>query len=115
MSQSPFASPIVVVQKRSNSIHLCIDYQKLNSQTIKDTYALPNMEEDFSVLSGSKWFSVLDLKSGDYEIEMEEADKEGTAFVSPLGFYQFNRMLQGLPMHPALSSGLWSAVWETLT
>lgn len=87
-SESPFASPIVVVRKHDNSVHLCIDYRKLNSQTIKDAYALPNLEEVFSVLTGSKWFSVLDLKSGYYQIEMEEADKEKTAFVCPLGFYQ---------------------------
>ena len=70
-SESPFASPIVVVKKKDNSVRLCIDFRKLNSQTIKDAYALPNLEEVFSVLTGSKWFSVLDLKSGYYQIEME--------------------------------------------
>lgn len=56
-SESPFSSPIVLVR-------LCIDYWKLNLQTIKDAYALPNLEETFSALTGSRWFSVLDLKSG---------------------------------------------------
>ncbi len=78
--ESPFASPIVVVKKKNNDVRLCIDFRKLNSQTIKDAYALPNLEEAFSVLSGSKWFSGLDLKSGFYQIEMEEADKQKTAF-----------------------------------
>ncbi len=63
-SSSPFSSPIVVVRKRNNDIHLCIDYRKLNLQTVKDAYALPNFEETFSALTGSKWFTVLDLKSG---------------------------------------------------
>ncbi len=94
--ESPFASPIVVVKKKNNDVRLCIDFRKLNSQTIKDAYALPNLEEAFSVLSGSKWFSGLDLKSGFYQIEMEEADKQKTAFVCPLGFYEFNRMPQGV-------------------
>lgn len=67
-SESPFASPIVVVRKRDNSVRLCIDYRKLNSQTIKDAYALPNLEEAFSALTGSKWLSVLDLKSSYYQI-----------------------------------------------
>ncbi len=58
----------------------CIDYRKLNTQTIKDAYALPNLEEAFSALHGSKWFSVLDLKSGYYQIEVEEKDKPKTAF-----------------------------------
>lgn len=52
--ESPFASPIVVVNKKNNDVRLCIDFRKLNSQTIKDAYALPKLEEAFSVLSGSK-------------------------------------------------------------
>lgn len=100
-SESPFSSPIVVVRKKNNSVRLCIDFRKLNSQTIKDAYALPNLEEAFSVLTGSKWFSVLDLKSGYYQIEMEESDKQKTAFVCPLGFWEFNRMPQGITNAPS--------------
>ena len=52
-------------------------------------------------LSGSKWFSVLDLRSGYYQIQMSEADREKTAFICPLGFYQFERMPQGISGAPA--------------
>lgn len=100
-SESPFASPIVVVRKKNGDVRLCIDYRKLNLQTIKDAYALPNLEEAFATLTGSKWFSVLDLKSGYYQIEMEESDKAKTAFVCPLGFWEFNRMPQGVTNAPS--------------
>lgn len=100
-SKSPFSSPIVVVRKRNGSIRLCIDYRKLNLQTIKDAYALPNLEESFSALTGSKWFTVLDLKSGYYQIEMAEDDKAKTAFVTPLGFWEWNRMPQGITNAPS--------------
>lgn len=100
-SESCFSSPIVVVKKKNGDIRLCIDYRKLNLQTIKDAYALPNLEETFSALSGSKWFSVLDLKSGYYQIEVDEADKHKTAFVCPLGFWEFNRMPQGVTNAPS--------------
>lgn len=100
-SESPFASPIVVVRKKDGSVRLCIDFRKLNLQTIKDAYALPKLEEAFSALAGSKWFSVLDLKSGYYQIEMEESDKQKTAFVCPLGFWEFNRMPQGITNAPS--------------
>lgn len=100
-SESPFASPIVVVRKKDNSVRLCIDFRKLNAQTIRDAYALPNLEEVFTMLTGSKWFSVLDLKSGYYQIEMDEADKQKTAFVCPLGFWEFNRMPQGITNAPS--------------
>ncbi|KAJ8339479.1 hypothetical protein SKAU_G00362650 [Synaphobranchus kaupii] len=100
-SESPFSSPIVVVRKKDGDIRLCIDYRRLNLQTVKDSYALPNLEESFSALTGSKWFSVLDLKSGFYQIEMEETDKHKTAFVCPLGFFEFNRMPQGITNAPS--------------
>lgn len=100
-SESPYSSPIVVVRKRNNDVRLCIDYRKLNLQTVKDAYALPNLEDTFSALTGSKWFTVLDLKSGYYQIEVDEADKAKTAFVTPLGFWEFNRMPQGITNAPS--------------
>ncbi|KAL0153919.1 hypothetical protein M9458_050768 [Cirrhinus mrigala] len=100
-SMSPYSSPIVVVKKKSGDIRLCIDYRKLNQRTIKDAYALPKLEDTFMALVGSKWFSVLDLKSGFYQIEVDEKDKAKTAFVCPVGFYEFNRMPQGVTNAPS--------------
>lgn len=100
-SESPFSSPIVVVRKKNGQVRLCIDYRKLNLQTVKDAYALPRMDDTFTALSGSRWFSVLDLKSGYYQIEVDEADKPKTAFVCPLGFWEFNRMPQGVTNAPS--------------
>lgn len=100
-SESPFSSPIVVVKKKNGQVRLCIDYRKLNLQTVKDAYALPRMDDTFTALSGSKWFSVLDLKSGYYQIEVDEDDKPKTAFVCPLGFWEFNRMPQGVTNAPS--------------
>lgn len=100
-STSPFSSPIVVVRKKNGDVRLCVDYRKLNLQTVKDAYALPNLEETFSTLTGSQWFSVLDLKSGYYQIEVDEADKPKTAFVCPIGFWEFNRMPQGITNAPS--------------
>ncbi len=100
-SESSFASPIIVVRKKNRDVCLCVDYRKLNVQTIRDAYALPNLEESFSALAGSQWFSVMDLKSGYYQVEMEEEDKPKTAFTCPLGFWEFNRMPQGITNAPS--------------
>lgn len=100
-SESPFASPLVLVRKKNGQIRLCVDYRKLNARTVKDAYALPNIEETFSALSGAKWFSVMDLKSGYYQVEMAEQDKHKTAFICPLGFWEFNRMPQGITNAPS--------------
>lgn len=52
-------------------------------------------------MTGSRWFSVLDLRNGYYQIPMSEEDKEKTAFICPLGFFQFERMPQGITGAPS--------------
>ncbi|KAL1280955.1 hypothetical protein QQF64_015555 [Cirrhinus molitorella] len=99
--RSPYASPIVIARKKNGAIRMCIDYRTLNSRTIPDQYTTSRMDDALDCLSGSKWFSVLDLRSGYYQIEMAEEDKEKTAFICPLGFYQFDRMPQGITGAPA--------------
>jgi len=96
-SESPFASPIVLVRKKDKSLRVCIDYRKLNSRTIRDSYSLPRIEETLDALHGASWFSSLDLRSGYYQLEMAEEDRHKTAFtVGSLGFWEFNRMPFGL-------------------
>ncbi len=95
-SRSPYASPIVVVRKKNGQIRMCVDYRTLNRRTVPDQYTVPRIEDALACLNGSKWFSVLDLRSGYYQIPMSEADQEKTAFICPVGFYQFQRMPQGI-------------------
>lgn len=100
-SRSPYASPIVIARKKNGAIRMCIDYRTLNSRTIPDQYTTPRIEDALDCLTGSRWFSELDLRSGCYQIEMASEDKEKTAFICPLGFYQFERMPQGISGAPA--------------
>lgn len=62
---------------------------------------MPRIDDVLDCLTGSKWFSVLDLRSGYYQVEMSEEHKEKTAFLCPLGFFQFERMPQGITGAPA--------------
>ena len=81
---------------------MCVDYRQLNLRTKKDSYSLPRTEDILNALSGNKYFTILDMKSGYHQIEMHEPHKERTAFtVGPLGFYEFNRMPFGLVNAPA--------------
>lgn len=58
--------------EKNGEVRLCIDHRKLHALATRKAYALPNLEEAFSALAESKWFLVIDLKSGYYQIEMEE-------------------------------------------
>ena len=101
-SNSPWASAVVLVRKKDGSLRFCIDLQKLNVRTIKDAYGLPRIEETLDCLEWSVIFTSLDLKSGYWQVEMDEASKPLTAFtVGPLGFYECERMPFGLTNAPA--------------
>ena len=101
-SQSPFSSNVVLVRKKDKSLRFCIDYRKLNARTIRDCYSIPRIDETMDALSGSKYFSKLDLKAGYWQVGIKESDKYKTAFsVGPLGFYECNRMAFGLTNAPA--------------
>ena len=68
----------------------------------KDAYSLPWIDKILDSLQGSQWFSSLDLKSGYWQVEMDEESKPLTAFtVGPLGFYECERMPFGLSNAPA--------------
>ncbi|CAF3293289.1 unnamed protein product, partial [Rotaria socialis] len=100
-SHSPYAAPAILVKKKDGSFRFVVDYKKLNSITIKDASPLPNMEDTIRKLGqGYKVFSKLDLKSGFYQIPINPADKEKTAFVTPFGLYQFNVLPMGLKNSP---------------
>ncbi len=101
-SYSPWASPVVLARKKDGKLRMCVDYRALNARTVRDAYALPRIDEVLDALSGAKYFSVLDMKSGYYQVEVAEEHKERTAFtVGPLGFWEHNRLPFGLCNAPA--------------
>lgn len=100
--KSPWTSNVVLVRKKNEKLRLCVDYRMLNDRTVKDSYALPRMEEIFDCLHGARYFTTLDMKSGYHQVELEECHKERTAFtVGSLGFYEYNKMPFGLTNAPA--------------
>ena len=74
-SSSPWASGIVMVEKKDGSKRFCVDYRRLNDVIIKDAYPLPRIDDSFDQMSGAKWFSCLDLSSGYWQVEVEECNE----------------------------------------
>ena len=95
-SSSPWASPIVLVKKQDGTHQFCGDYWKLNAVTRKDAYPNLQIDDTLDTLSVAAWFSILDMVSGYWKVEVGEEDREKTAFCTQCGLYEFNIMLFGL-------------------
>ena len=101
-SNSPWASAVVLVQKKDGKLQFCIDLWKLNARIIKDAYSLLRIDETLDCLNGAECFSSLDLKLGYWQVEMEGDSKAFTAFtVEPLDFYDCECIPFGLTSAPA--------------
>ena len=109
-SSSPWASGIVMVQKKDGSKRFCVDYRRLNDVTLKDAYPLPRIDASLDQLSGAQWFSCLDLNSGYWQVEVEEQDRQKTAFASRQGLFEFKVMPFGLCNAPATFERLMETV-----
>ncbi|XP_076758417.1 uncharacterized protein LOC143427834 [Xylocopa sonorina] len=81
-SDSPYASPITLVRKKTGDIRMCVDYRRLNAVTIKDKYPLPLIDDQIDSLGGNRYFTGLDLASGYYQVPVAENSIAKTAFVT---------------------------------
>ena len=93
---------MVLVRKKDGGLCFFIDFHCLNAHTKKDPYPLPRIQEALESLVGAGHFSCLDLKSGFWQIRMDEASKQYTTFtMGNLGFFECDRMPFGLCNAPA--------------
>ena len=101
-SQSPWCNAVVLVRKKDGLLRFCIDFRCLNARTKKDAYPLPRMQETMESMVGARHFSCMDLKSGFWQVQMDEDSRQYTAFtVGSMGVYEFLCMPYGLCNAPA--------------
>lgn len=101
-SNSPFASPILLVDKKDGDKRMCIDYRELNRNTVPDRFPLPLIGDQIARLSGASYYTCLDCASGFNQIPVSEDSIERTAFVTPNGQYEYLAMPFGLRNAPSV-------------
>ena len=109
-SKSPWASPMVLVRKRDGSLRFCVDYRALNSVTKPDIFQLPRIDDLLDKLGQAKYFTILYVKSGYWQIKVDTTSQEKTAFVTHRGLYEFNVMPFGVKNAPAVFQHLMQSV-----
>jgi hypothetical protein len=100
-STSPWAAPVLFVEKKDGTNKMCIDYRSLNEVTVKNKYPLPRIEDLFDQLKGASVFSKMDLRSGYHQLRIWPSDIPKTACITKYGLYEFTVMSFGLMNAPA--------------
>ena len=67
-----------------------MDYRLLNRKSVKQAFPLPRVEEYLDSLTGSHFFSTLDLKSAYAPVPIADEDRHKTAFATPMGLFEYN-------------------------
>ncbi|POM73960.1 Hypothetical protein PHPALM_9140 [Phytophthora palmivora] len=115
-SDSPWASPIVIVLKKNGvDIRLCIDYKMVNAVTAIMEYAMPLADDLLTDMEAYLWFCSLDAASGFWAIMMTQRARKISAFVCALGHFEWLRMPFGLKNAPMIyqrmiDNALWGFV-----
>ena len=115
-STSMYNSPVVLVRKKDNTWRFAVDYRKLNKITIPISHPIPRLDDVFDALGESKAsiFSILDLNSAYFQIELDPETRHKSAFVTHDGVYEFCRMPFGLRNAPMSFQMLMSQVLKGL-
>ena len=100
-SDSDWASPVVIVQKKDGSPRFCLDYRKVNAITRKDAYPLPRIDDALDQLAGKQYFCTFDLASGYFQLPMAPEDAHKSAFITHMGLFEWLVLPQGMSNSPA--------------
>lgn len=101
-SDSEYASPIVLVKKKSGDLRMCVDYRALNKVTKRDNYPIPLIDDCIDYLANKDIFSLIDLKSGFHQVGMGKSSIKYTSFVTPDGQWEYTKMPFGLKNAPSV-------------
>lgn len=114
-SKSPYASPFFFRAKKDGKLCPIMDYQVLNSLTVRDTYPLPMINSILDSLQGKELFTKFTIRWGYNNIHIKEEDQWKAAFKTPFGLYQPRVMFFGLTNSPATFCQTMARLFRELT
>lgn len=99
-TNAEYASPVLLAKTKNGNYRVVTDYRKVNDQTVRIHYPLPNLDEFLVVLAGATMFAVIDLSRGYLQIPLKKEARHITAYVTPDETGEFTRATFGLTNAP---------------
>ena len=97
---TPWCSCMVVVQKKSGAVRICVDLKPLNTSVLREIHPIPRVDEVLAQLTGATVFSKLDANCGFWQIPLAPESRHLTTFVTPFGRFHFNKLPFGISSAP---------------
>lgn len=91
-----------IVEKPNGKLRICLDPKPLNACIKREHFLIPTVEDLTSRLANKKMFSVFDLSSGFWHMELDNESSDLTTFMTPFGRFKFNRVPFGLNCAPEM-------------
>jgi len=93
---SEWQSPIIIIEKPDKSLRVCLDPRELNKNIVREMYQIPTIEEIKLNLLNKKYFTLLDLRDGFYQCELDQKSQNYCCFSTPFGGYKYLRLPFGI-------------------
>ncbi|XP_011859337.1 PREDICTED: uncharacterized protein LOC105556835 [Vollenhovia emeryi] len=97
---SEWVHPLVIVAKPNGDLRLCLDPKELNDTVQREHFLIPSVDEIAGRLSNKQYFTVLDMKDGYWQVEVDSPSADLLTFGIPFGRYQFVRLAFGICSAP---------------
>ena len=104
VEESDWISPMMVQDKKTGEIHICVNLRKLNDACVHDLFLTPFTDEVLEGVGGQEMYSFTDGFLRYHQIQIAKEDRHKTTFVTEWGYFQYTVMPFGLKNAPAVFS-----------
>jgi len=90
----------MILQKKDTSLRLCLDPKHMNEAIQREHYQIPTTDDTLPKLAGKRVFTIIDMKDGFWNIELDEFSSKLCTFNTPFGRFSFKRLAFGIKSAP---------------